>query len=107
VVDRNRVTEAGVTSGLDFGLTLVGLLCGEDTAKMAQLFMEYDPQPPFNAGTPEMAGEAAVQSLMQFGKPLFDAFWAQTQATATQLAEISSFRSMEVSIGPPKGFWED
>jgi cyclohexyl-isocyanide hydratase len=53
------------------------------------LFMEYDPQPPFNAGTPEIAGEAAVQSLMQFGKPLFDAFWAQTQATATQLAEIS------------------
>jgi cyclohexyl-isocyanide hydratase len=92
VVDRNRVTGAGVTSGLDFGLTLVGLLCGEDTAKMAQLFMEYDPQPPFNAGTPEMAGEAVVQSLMQFGKPLFDAFWAQTQATATQLAEISSFR---------------
>jgi cyclohexyl-isocyanide hydratase len=41
------------------------------------------------AGTPEMAGEAAVQFLMQFGKPLFDAFWAQTQATATQLAEIS------------------
>jgi cyclohexyl-isocyanide hydratase len=89
VVDRNRVTGAGVTSGFDFGLTLVGLLCGEDTAKMAQLFMEYDPQPPFNAGTPEMAGEAAVQSLMQFGKPLFDAFWTQTRATAAQLAEIS------------------
>jgi cyclohexyl-isocyanide hydratase len=82
VIDRNRVTGAGVTSGLDFGLTLVGLLCGEDMAKMAQLFMEYDPQPPFNSGTPELAGEAAVQSLMQFGKPLLDAFWAQTQATS-------------------------
>ncbi len=35
VVDRNRVTVAGVTSGLDFGLTLVGLVCGEDTAKIA------------------------------------------------------------------------
>jgi cyclohexyl-isocyanide hydratase len=34
VIDRNRITGAGVTSGTDFGLTLVGLLCGEDVAKM-------------------------------------------------------------------------
>jgi hypothetical protein len=53
-----------------------------------------------------LRGEAAVQSLIQFGKLLFDAFWAQTQATATQLKEISSFRSMGVLIGPPNGFWQ-
>ncbi|HIK17747.1 MAG TPA: DJ-1/PfpI family protein, partial [Leptolyngbyaceae cyanobacterium M33_DOE_097] len=41
VIDRNRVTGAGVTSGIDFGLTLLGLLCGEQVAKMAQLMMEY------------------------------------------------------------------
>lgn len=85
VIDRNRVTGAGVTSGIDFGLTLVGLLCGEDVAKMTQLMMEYDPEPPFNAGTPEKAGEEVVQLLMQLGKPLMDAFLAQTKATATQL----------------------
>ena len=85
VIDRNRVTGAGVTSGIDFGLTLLGLLCGEQVAKMTQLMMEYTPEPPFNAGTPETAGEAVVRSLMQFGKPLLDIFLAQTQKVAAGL----------------------
>lgn len=85
VIDRNRVTGAGVTSGIDFGLTLLSLLCGEDVAKMAQLMMEYQPEPPFNAGTPETAGEHIVKPLMQLGKPLLDAFLTQTKETATQL----------------------
>lgn len=84
VIDRNRVTGAGVTSGIDFGLTLLKLLCGEEVAKMTQLMMEYTPEPPFNAGTPETAGNEIVQSLTQFGKPLLDAFLAQTRETATQ-----------------------
>lgn len=86
VIDRNRITAAGVTSGIDLGLTLVSLLCGETMAKMAQLMLEYDPQPPFQAGTPETAGQEVTQSLMQLGKPLVEAFFAQTQATAQQLA---------------------
>lgn len=85
VIDRNRVTGAGVTSGIDFGLTLLDLLFGKDVAKMAQLMMEYDPKPPLNAGTPEQAGDAIVQSLMQAGKPLLDAFQAQTNDTVAQL----------------------
>jgi cyclohexyl-isocyanide hydratase len=52
VTDRNRVTAGGVTAGIDFGLTLVASMFGEDTAKAIQLGMEYDPQPPFDAGTP-------------------------------------------------------
>ncbi len=80
VIDRNRITGAGVTSGIDFGLTLVGLLCGEDVAKMTQLMMEYHPEPPFDAGIPERAGSKVVARLMQFGKPLVDAFSIQTQA---------------------------
>lgn len=79
VIDRDRITGAGVTSGLDFGLTLVSLMWGEDMAKTAQLMMEYDPQPPFNAGTPETAGEKTVQSLLQLGKPLIEAFLNQTK----------------------------
>jgi cyclohexyl-isocyanide hydratase len=78
VIDRNRVTGAGVTSGIDFGLTLLSLLCGQEAAKMAQLMMEYTPEPPFNAGTPETAGEEVVKTLIQFGQPLLDAFLAQT-----------------------------
>ena len=85
VIDRNRVTGAGVTSGIDFGLTLLKLLYGEQVAKMTQLMMEYTPEPPFNAGTPETAGEEVVRSLMQFGKPLLDAFLTQTQKVAAQL----------------------
>ncbi|WP_215607634.1 hypothetical protein [Leptothoe spongobia] len=52
---------------------------------MAQLMMEYVPEPPFNAGTPETAGEEIVQSFMQLGSPLLDAFLAQTKDTASQL----------------------
>lgn len=85
VIDRNRITGAGVTSGIDFGLTLVGLLCGEDMAKMTQLMTEYHPEPPLDAGIPETAGSELVEQLMQFGKPLVDAFLVQTQATAIQL----------------------
>jgi cyclohexyl-isocyanide hydratase len=62
VIDRNRVTGAGVTSGIDFGLTLLKLLCGEQVAKMTQLMMEYTPEPPFDAGTPETAGEEVDRS---------------------------------------------
>ncbi|PIG92490.1 DJ-1/PfpI family protein [Gloeocapsopsis sp. IPPAS B-1203] len=91
VIDRNRVTGAGVTSGIDFGLTLLKLLCGEEVAKMAQLMMEYTPKPPFNAGTPATAGKEIVQPLLQFGKPLLDAFLAQTQEIAAQLKEETRF----------------
>jgi cyclohexyl-isocyanide hydratase len=85
VIDRKRVTGAGVTSGIDFGLTLLGLLCREQVAKITQLMMEYTPEPPFNAGTPETAGEEVVRSLMQFGKLLLDAFQTQTYKVAAHL----------------------
>ncbi|MEO0376124.1 MAG: DJ-1/PfpI family protein [Cyanobacteria bacterium P01_A01_bin.17] len=87
VIDRNRVTGAGVTSGLDFGLTLLSLLCDETTAKMAQLMMEYSPNPPFNAGTSETAEPEVVAALTQAGQSLIEAFLTQTQATATQLKQ--------------------
>jgi cyclohexyl-isocyanide hydratase len=63
VKDRNRITGGGVTAGVDFGLTVVAELCGEETAKAIQLGIEYAPQPPFNAGTPEGAGPALVDRV--------------------------------------------
>ena len=87
VVDRNRITGAGVTSGIDFAFTLLGLLCDEETAKVTQLMMEYSPTPPFNAGTPEAAGEKVLNTLMQQGKSLIDTFWNQTKETANQLSK--------------------
>ena len=59
-VDRNRFTGGGVTAGIDFGLKLLAELRGEATAKMTQLLMEYDPQPPFNAGSPAGAGAGTM-----------------------------------------------
>jgi len=56
VRDRNRFTGGGVTAGIDFGLTLVAEIAGEDLAKVIQLSLEYDPKPPFKAGSPETAG---------------------------------------------------
>ncbi|MGA7384513.1 MAG: DJ-1/PfpI family protein [Methylocella sp.] len=63
VIDRNRVTGAGVTSGIDLALTLVACLFGEEPARRAQLAMEYDPKPPFVGGTPASAGPELVASL--------------------------------------------
>jgi len=68
VVDRNRISGGGVTAGIDFGLVLLAQLRGEQVAKLTQLMMEYDPAPPFHAGTPEQAGpELTAQALAILG----------------------------------------
>ena len=54
-IDRNRVTGGGVTAGIDFALTLVSMLIDRKTAEGIQLRMEYDPAPPFDAGSPRTA----------------------------------------------------
>ncbi|HZE65735.1 MAG TPA: DJ-1/PfpI family protein [Sporichthyaceae bacterium] len=64
VVDRNRMTGGGVTAGIDFGLTIAAALRGEEAAKMAQLIIEYDPAPPFDAGSPEKAGPELVEKTI-------------------------------------------
>lgn len=54
-VDRNRVTGGGVTAGIDFALTLVSIMVDRKTAEAIQLRLEYNPAPPFNAGSPDTA----------------------------------------------------
>jgi cyclohexyl-isocyanide hydratase len=54
-VDRNRVTGGGVTAGIDFALTLVSMIADQKTAEAVQLRLEYNPAPPFNAGSPDTA----------------------------------------------------
>jgi cyclohexyl-isocyanide hydratase len=60
VKDGNVITGGGVTAGIDFALTVAAEAFGEDVAKSIQLGIEYDPQPPFKAGSPQGAGEALV-----------------------------------------------
>jgi cyclohexyl-isocyanide hydratase len=54
-IDRNRVTGGGVTAGIDFALTLVSMLVDRESAEAIQLRLEYNPAPPFNAGSPDTA----------------------------------------------------
>ncbi len=56
VIDGKFISGGGVTAGIDFGLTVAAEIFGEDVAKSIQLGIEYNPQPPFNAGSPEGAG---------------------------------------------------
>ena len=63
VVDGHIVTGAGVTSGIDFALTLATILEGEQTAREIQLQIEYDPDPPYNSGSPNTAAPAIVEAV--------------------------------------------
>lgn len=63
--DRNRVSGGGVTAGLDFGLELLAILRGEEAARTVQLMMEYDPEPPFDVGTPDKAGRTTVENAQR------------------------------------------
>ncbi len=61
VFDGKYVTAAGVSSGIDMGLALLGRIAGDDTARSVQLLTEYDPQPPYDCGSPEKAPAALVE----------------------------------------------
>lgn len=63
VFDGKYVTAAGVSAGIDMGLTLAGQIAGDSVAQAIQLGIEYDPQPPYDAGSPAKAPEAIVASL--------------------------------------------
>jgi transcriptional regulator GlxA family with amidase domain len=52
------ITAAGVSSGIDMALTLAGIIAGPEVAQAIQLGIEYDPQPPFDAGSPDKAPPA-------------------------------------------------
>ncbi|CAL9320347.1 MULTISPECIES: DJ-1/PfpI family protein [Streptomyces] len=63
VTDGKYVTAAGVSSGIDMGLTLLGRIAGDDHARAVQLLTEYDPQPPYDAGSPEKAPAHLVEEF--------------------------------------------
>jgi putative intracellular protease/amidase len=64
VVEQGKViTAAGVSSGIDMGLTLAAKIAGPDVAKAIQLGIEYDPQPPFDSGSVEKAAPETVELI--------------------------------------------
>ncbi|WP_030023826.1 DJ-1/PfpI family protein [Streptomyces monomycini] len=64
VFDGKYVTAAGVSSGIDMGLALAGRIAGDTRAQAIQLGIEYDPRPPYDAGSPEKA-PAGVTAAMR------------------------------------------
>lgn len=65
VRDGNVFTSGGVSAGIDFGLSIVAELAGPEVAEAIQLGVEYDPSPPFDAGHPDKAPEAAIALMRQ------------------------------------------
>jgi transcriptional regulator GlxA family with amidase domain len=63
VFDGKFVTGAGVSSGIDLALDLVGKIAGSEAAQLIQLAIEYDPAPPFQSGSPEKAPSFLVDRL--------------------------------------------
>lgn len=69
VVDGNTITGGGVTAGIDFGLKVAAEVAGEAVARGIQLSIEYDPHPPFNAGSPRGAGPELTARMTEMAGP--------------------------------------
>ena len=65
-LDERVITADGVSSGIDMALRLAELLVDETAAKAMQLMIEYDPQPPFDAGGVEAAGSEVMERLVEY-----------------------------------------
>lgn len=80
VRDGNVITGGGVTAGIDFALTLVAELGGAELAQRIQLYTEYDPQPPFAAGSPESAPAEIVAGVREQTRAVYAERRAALQA---------------------------
>jgi cyclohexyl-isocyanide hydratase len=87
VFDRNRVTGGGVTAGIDFALALTAKIRGERFAKAIQLGLEYDPHPPFNAGSPDSAGEELIEAVRERSNRMAPDREERIRAAAGRMAE--------------------
>lgn len=85
VIDRNRATGSGVTAGIDFALALMAQMAGDDVARTVQLALEYDPAPPFDAGSPERAGAPTVAAYADRANRLAPDRMARLEASALRL----------------------
>jgi cyclohexyl-isocyanide hydratase len=76
VWDGKVVTGGGVTAGIDFGLEIIAMLRGKTYAQVVQLQVEYDPAPPYNAGSPEKATPFIRDNVKSIFAPLIQRFRA-------------------------------
>jgi cyclohexyl-isocyanide hydratase len=83
--DRNRITGGGVTAGIDFALVLASRLADRATAEAIQLMLEYNPAPPFDAGSPERAPPDVLASVTD---RISDARQRRAEAVARAAARL-------------------
>ena len=89
VRDRNRITGAGVTAGIDFGLALAAELFGPDAAQRIQLAIEYAPSPPFESGSPDVAPPDIRDALARASEDVLRQRRALVEAAARRLGTIA------------------
>jgi len=85
VRDGRLITAGGVTAGIDFALTAIAELCGIEAAQRCQLQLEYAPEPPFDAGTPESAPTEVLATVKERGS-------SNRRAREAIIAEIGAGR---------------
>jgi cyclohexyl-isocyanide hydratase len=85
VFDRDRITCAGVTAGLDFALAVAARIAGEDAARRVQLQIEYAPDPPFDAGSPAAAGQEVLRAVTEASAASWDSRLAASRRAASRV----------------------
>jgi cyclohexyl-isocyanide hydratase len=93
VRDGNLFTGGGVTAGIDFALTVVAEVAGQEVAQRIQLMIEYDPSPPFDSGSPSSADESLVRAVRDAAEP-------RQRERAALVARAAEARSRETPRGP-------
>lgn len=87
VVDGNYVSAGGVTSGIDGALILAALLRGDQIAKELQLYMAYDPQPPFDSGSPATAPADVLSNVRARAQEITEQRLASARKYASSLTD--------------------
>ncbi len=80
VIDRNRISGGGVTAGIDFAIAVAAEVCGDNIAKSIQLFLEYQPKPPFDL-TIETAPPELLDPIRSEARP-----WLERRRQAVEQA---------------------
>ena len=93
VEDGKVITAAGVTAGIDMALHLVAARLGPEVAQAVQLGIEYDPDPPFDSGSPEKAPPEIVELVRSVS--------AAAQAEAATPSQAGTSSSSRQGPSPP------
>ena len=99
VFDGKHATSAGVTAGLDMALSLAGKIACEQVAQAIQLGLEYDPQPPFDSGSPEKAPAEIVEAVFVSADEADLALFVLTGIGASQsIADVLAARGIAFRV---------